>query len=143
MRKLFFISLIVVLTLSSCFKKNITVSNNTLNETFKAMFVEQTKQSIETIKFNNDKTFSIDIKKDNEVKKINGIYKYDAEKNTGILQFANTTETFICKNKELHIGNNTYCNHSEHKNGHKNNHFTGSHTHNNHNGGNHNGGNHH
>ncbi len=122
----------------SCEKDGVMDTNSKLEGTYKGKFMSNCKTETEIVTFENNGVFKMCLKSANTTSTIEGRYTYDATTNSGVIHHENhTTEDFTCTNGEVHIGNNIYCNHTEHENGHSNNHSAGDHN-GNHQGGHHN-----
>ncbi len=131
MKRIIFALITGLLMLSSCSKdqnNNVVVSNNNLEGTYKGVFTKAKGHVTETVAFYHDKTFKMTQTSHSSSSTISGTYTYDAKTKSGILHHPNhQNEDFTCTDHEIHIGNNVYCNHAEHQNGHHNNHCAGNH----------------
>ncbi len=120
--------LISTVLITSCKKEGTTITNSKLEGTYKGQFMSNNTSETESIIFDNNGTFCIDLTSGNNTSSIKGWYTYDATTNSGVIHHENNaSEDFTCNNGEVHIGNNVYCNHPEHETGHSNHHLAGSH----------------
>ncbi len=125
-----FLGLLLMSTLfmTSCNKDEVVTTNSNFEGTYKGQFMINSTTETETVIFKNNGVFNISLKSANAISTIKGWYTYDTVTKLGVIHYDNNiSEEFICTDGELHIGNNIYCNHAEHKNGHSNNHLAESH----------------
>lgn len=114
--------------MTSCEKDETIVSNSKLEGTYKGKFLSSNITEIETVMFDNNGVFNISLESASTTSTIKGWYTYDAATKSGVIHHENnTTENFTCTDGEVHIGDNIYCNHPEHKTGHNNDHLAGDH----------------
>ncbi len=120
--------LMSALLLTSCEEDEAMDTNSKLEGTYKGKFMSNKTIETETVIFQNNGVFHMNLKSANTTSSIKGRYTYNVTTRSGVIQHENnTTEDFTCTNGEIHIGNNIYCNHADHKDGHHNNHLAGNH----------------